>query len=102
MGLPALKFLEGRQVRVRIIERYDEAECDLVVLLMIEEPASPCLVQRPALRMNDPACLIFLGRNLPQLLDTQAINLWSRLVAKLEDADKLLSQATPCPFREES
>src|SRR5205823_555859 len=41
MRLPALEFFEWRQIRICIIERDDEAERDLVILLMVEEPAAP-------------------------------------------------------------
>ncbi len=65
MGLPALEFLEGRKVGVRIIEGDDEAERDLVVFLVVEEAAAPGVLERPALRVDDPAGLMLFGRNVP-------------------------------------
>ncbi len=44
---------------------------------------------------------MFVGRNLPQLLDTQSINLGSRFVPQAEQAGQFLGQATARTFREE-
>jgi hypothetical protein len=51
MLLPALKLLEGREMGVLVVERDDEAERDLVVRLMVEEPAAPGV-----LRAASPGC----------------------------------------------
>ena len=65
MRFPVLEFLERGEIRVRIIERDDETERDLIVLLMIDEAPAPGVAERPTLRVNDPARLMFLGRNIP-------------------------------------
>ena len=65
MSLPALKFLEWREIRIVVIERDNEAERDLIVFLMIEESAAPCVRQRPALGVDYSPRLMFLGRNIP-------------------------------------
>ena len=65
MRLPALEFLERREVGIRVVERDDEAERDLVVGLMVEEAAAPGVVERPALGVDDSAGLMLLGRNVP-------------------------------------
>ena len=49
MGLPALHLLERREIGVRIVERDDEAERDLVVFLMVEKPAAPGILEAASL-----------------------------------------------------
>jgi len=101
MGLPALQLLERRNVGVGIVERDDEAERDLVVLLVVEEPAAPRVAERPALGVDHSPGLMFLRRNVPQLLDTETENLWPTLVTKLEDLGQPLGQMAPRAFGEQ-
>jgi hypothetical protein len=101
MGLPALEFLERRKIGVRIIERDDEAERDLVVLLMVEEAPAPGIGQRPALRVDHSPWLMLLGRNVPQLLDAQPEYLRATLIAQVEDIGQPLGQRAPGSFRKE-
>src|SRR4029453_12066875 len=65
MGLPALKFLEWREVGILVIERDDEAERDLAVGLMIKKPSAPSVLERPSLGMDHSARLMPVGRNIP-------------------------------------
>src|SRR5207248_1711125 len=81
MRLPALEFLKRGEIRVGIIERDDKAQGNLVVLLVIEEPPAPGIAQRPPLRVDHSARLMFLGRNIPQLLDAKAEYLRSAFIA---------------------
>src|SRR5579863_4887600 len=61
MGLEALKFVEGRQRRVAIIEMDDEADRDAILVEMIEETAAATLiVERPADKMRDVARTMFI------------------------------------------
>ncbi len=84
MVLPALEFLVGRDIGVLVIERGDEAERDLAIGLVVEEPAAPgaALAQRPALRMDHAAGLVLGGIDIPQFLDAEAVDL--RLAIGLE------------------
>jgi len=61
-----------RDQRVR---HHHEPERDLVVFLMVEKATTPGVLERPALRVNDSAGLMLVGRNVPQLFDAKAINL---------------------------
>ena len=49
MSLPALEFLERRNVWVGVIQRDHEPERYLVILLVVEEAAAPRIFKRPAL-----------------------------------------------------
>ena len=40
MGLEALELVERRQIRIVVVEMHDEADRDLVVIVMIEEGAA--------------------------------------------------------------
>src|SRR3546814_15345333 len=76
MRLPLLHLLERGDMRVAIVEPGHEAERDLPVRLMIEEAAAiGILVQRPTLGVDHPALRVFLGVDVPQFLDAQAIDL---------------------------
>jgi len=65
--LPALEFLERAQVRVRVIERGDEAERDLAAGLVVEEPPAPraAFGERPTLRVDHPAGFMLRGNYVP-------------------------------------
>ena len=84
MVLPALEFLIGRHIGILVIERGDEAERDLAIGLVVEEPAAPgaALAQRPALRVDDAARLVLGGIDIPQFLDAEPVDL--RLAIGLE------------------
>ncbi len=101
MGLPALEFLERRQIRVFVVESDDEAERDLVVVLVIEKSAAPGVFEWPALGVDHSPRLMFLGRNVPQLLDAKAEMLRSAFIAKAEQPGDFLGQVTARAFREE-
>ena len=48
----------------------NETNCNEIVLEMIKERAATgCSIKRPTERMLHKALLVFLGRNLPKLLD---------------------------------
>src|SRR3546814_5167804 len=53
MSLPALEFLERRQIRIRVVESDDKAQGHLPVRLVIKETTAPGIAQRPALGMED-------------------------------------------------
>src|SRR5258708_1673664 len=59
VGFPALHFLERGNIRIGIVQRNDEAERDLIVLLVVEEPSSPGLVEWPPLGMDHSSRLMF-------------------------------------------
>src|SRR4051794_3521641 len=68
---------------------------------MVEEAPAPRVFEWPALRVNHTARLMFLGRNVPQFLDSKAEYLWSALLAKAENFRKALGQMPPRAFCEE-
>src|SRR3546814_20351449 len=74
--LPLLHFLEGRGVRVAIVEPGHETERDLPIRLMIEEAAAVGVrVARPALRVEHPPRRLAGGVDAQQFLAPQAIAL---------------------------
>src|SRR3546814_5790747 len=76
MRLRLLHLLERGDMRVAMVEPGHEAERDLPVRLLIEEAAAiGILVQRPTLGVDHPALRVFLGVDVPQFLDAQAIDL---------------------------
>ncbi len=101
MLLPALELLERRHPRILVIERDNEADRNLVVFLMIDEAAAPCVVERPALRV-DHAAGHMLGRiDVPQLLDAEAIGLRITVALQLKQALELLGQVPARALGEE-
>src|SRR5204863_8855032 len=76
VGLEALEFLVGRQERIRIAEADDEADRDLAILHVIQErPAVSAGVERPAGAVKHETGLVALGLHLPQLLQSDAVDL---------------------------
>src|SRR5690606_11170955 len=77
MALPALEFLERTDPRVGVVEPGHEAERDLAVRLVVEEPSAPriALGERPALGVDHLSRLVSGGVNVPQFLDSQAVDL---------------------------
>ena len=101
MRLPALEFVEGRQVRVAIIERDDQPKVNLVVGRVIQEPATfGVIIQRPAGRMNDEPLLVPLGFDFPDLLDTDAVVLRIGILAQPELRHEFFAEVAAYAFRE--
>ena len=66
MCLEALELVERREMRILVAEMHDESHRDQIVLQVIDEgAASGPGVERPALRVDHSAGLMFLGRNVP-------------------------------------
>src|SRR3954465_13454784 len=101
MSLPPLHFLERREIGIGIIERHDEPERDLPSFLVIEEAATPCIRQRPALGVDHSSGFMFLRRNLPQFLDSKPKYLRPAVLAQAEKLGKPFRQMSPSPFGEE-
>ena len=82
--LPTLEFFKRRHVWVFVIKRGDETDGDLPICLMIEEAPTPAIAfrQGPALRVDDAAGNVLVRRNVPNLFDTEAVNL--RLTVRLK------------------
>ena len=71
--LEALELVEGRQVRVVVVEVDDEADGDEIVAEMIEEGAAAgAVAERPAEAVLDEAGPVALRLDLPQFLDAEA------------------------------
>ena len=91
-------------MRVLVAEPSDEAESDLTIRLMIKEATAIGMavdVQRPTLRVNHPARLMLVGRNVPQFLDTNPINLRVAVGFEIISCFDLLGQVTARAFSEE-
>src|SRR5262249_33411617 len=62
MGLEALEFVEGREIRIVVVEMDDEADRDQIVVVVIEERAAAGPgAERPSEGMLDQP-LVVLGR----------------------------------------
>jgi hypothetical protein len=78
----ALKFLERRQVGIAVVQPEHEADCDLVILEMVEERAAVGLqVERPADGVYHLAGSMLPWIDLPQLLDADTERLRIHAVA---------------------
>src|SRR5579875_506546 len=101
MRLPALEFLERRQIGISIIKRDHEAERYLAIVLMIEKSSTPGITQRPPLSVNDSTWLMSIRRNIPQLFDSQSEDLWAALLSKVEDLGQAFRQMSARAFSEQ-
>ena len=100
--LEALEFLEGRQPRVGVVEPHHEADRHQVVAQHVEPgPAIGVLRQRPAGRMPDQARLVLFLRDLPQLLDADAVGLRLHALAQLVGVEQLLGQGPAAALGEQ-
>src|SRR5690242_16008430 len=73
MRLKALKFVERRQIRIAIIQMDDKADRDQIVAEVIDErAAASAVIERPAQRVLHQSAAVFVGRNLPELLEADA------------------------------
>ena len=101
MVLEALEFVEGREVRIGVVEVDDEADHYLVVLQMVKEGAAAGL----ALSSGQPKeCwtrpgTCFLRVDLPQFLDADAVFLWLATFIQSEAGDQRLGQAARARLR---
>src|SRR3546814_17488489 len=95
MGLPALEFLERREIGVLVVERDDEAESDLAIGLVIEETAAPCVAERPALGVDHPARNMLCRVDVPQFFQSVSIDLRTTVRFKVEDVLQFLLQVPP-------
>src|SRR5206468_7254779 len=83
MGLEALELLERVQIGVRIVEVNDKADRHQIVAEMIEErSAAGVAIERPAERVLHQSRPMLVGRDLPELLEPDAVLL--RLAALIE------------------
>ena len=86
MRLEALELVVRRQMRILVVEMDDEADGDQVVVEVIEERAAAGVrlsSGQPWLCMTSPL-LVLLRRDLPQLLDADAVLLRIDAVAQVE------------------
>ncbi len=103
MMLPALEFLEGRDVGIPVIERGHETQCHLAVGLVVEEATAPAVAFRqwPALRVQYPARHVLVGIDIPQFLDADAIDLRLAIRLKVELRFHLLGEVAARALCEE-
>src|SRR5262249_20607967 len=73
MRLEALKLFEWREIGIAIVQMHDKADRNEIVAEMIDERAAAgAVVERPAESVLHQSALVFVGRNLPKLLETDA------------------------------
>ena len=102
VSLEALEFIVRRKVRILIVEMHDESDRDQLVLEVIEErSAAGRVVERPALAVKHQARPMLVRRDLPQLLDADAVLLRIDAVAQVEFRHQLLRQRAAASFREQ-
>ena len=68
---------------------------------MVEEAAAPGVVERPALGVDDPAGLVLVGIDVPQLLEADAVDLRLALRVEREDPLQFLGEVAARAFGEE-
>ena len=97
--LESLKFVEGREVRIRIAQADDQPDRDEVIVAVVHEAATVgCRIHRPAAGMNDQAGAMFVSVDFPQFLDADAVNLRVFAFAQAKFLLKLLAQLTTATF----
>ena len=99
--LELLECLEGLEARILVIQADDESDIHPIVVQVIKEAAAVgAAVERPPDRMLNEAGLHAPGRQLPQLLEAEAIGLRRLAGVELEAADQLLRGAAAAAFAE--
>ena len=102
MGLEALELVEGREVRVAVVEADHEADRGLIVLQVIDERAAPGFaVHRPAGGVQHQTRAV-LGRiEPPEFLQADAVGLRVRALAEREAFHERLGQRSPAALGEQ-
>ena len=89
--LELLKGLEGFEPRILVIQADHEADVHAIVVEVIEKAAAVgAVVERPPDRVLNEAGLHAIGRQLPELLESQAVGLRRLARIELEALDQLL------------
>ncbi len=101
MGLPALEFLERKEVGILVVERNDVAAQNLVVFPVIEKAAAfgPG-VHRPARGMNHQSGFVLGGIDFPDFLEPDAVMLDIAVAAQVELLHQALAQMPAAAFGE--
>jgi hypothetical protein len=99
MGLPALEFLEGVQVRILVVQGDDIAAQDPVFIPMIKKPATLREgIHGPACTMHHETGLM-LGRiDFPNFLEAYPVMLWITPFIELELSDQLFTEMASATF----
>ena len=99
MLLPALKFLEHRQVWILVIERNDEPQEHPVVCRVIKKStALGVIVERPTGRVHDQPCIVFVCIDLPDFLEANAVVLRVRILSQIKTLHQLLPKIAVAAF----
>src|SRR3954453_6773418 len=102
MGFEALELVEWGQIWIVVVQVYDEADGDEIVIIVIEErSAAGFEVERPAKGMLDHALLMFCGIDLPDFLEADTEFRRFAIGVQRELGDELLGQTTARAFREQ-
>src|SRR3984893_12184349 len=102
MSLEALELIERRQIRIVVVEMYDQDARNQIVVVVIEERAAAGrIVERPAERMLDQALLVLRRVDLPDFLQSDAE--FRRFAAGIERIfrDQLFGEAAAGAFGEQ-
>src|SRR5215510_4546333 len=102
MRLESLELLERVEIGVRIVEVDDKTDRHQVVAKMIEERSAASVpIERPAKSMLHEAWPMFLRRNLPELLEADAVLLRLATLLEAKALEQDLGQAAARAFGEE-
>ncbi len=97
--LELLEGLERKEARIAIVETGDEAHVGAIVVQVIDETAAVGLgIERPADAVLHEARLHAAGRQLPQLLHAERVDLRICLLIEPVTLDEHLGEAAPATF----
>ena len=75
MGFKTLHLIIGRKIRIFVIKRGDEADCDLIIFLVIDKPSANCIFEGPTLGMDNGSFSVLFWINFPKFLNANTIGL---------------------------
>ncbi len=93
MGFPALKFFEGTNVGIGIIEIGDQANVHLMIFSVVHKcaPRGSTFSERPAQAVNDLTLFMFFRGDLPNFFYANGIMLGIFAFVQMKLTDQLLS-----------
>src|SRR6202789_2798820 len=101
MVLELLEGLEGFEARIFIVQADHEPDVHPIVVEVVQKAAAIGVgIERPAQGMLNQSGLNTAGRQLPQLLESQAIGLRRLAGVELEALDELLGDAAAAALAE--
>src|SRR5262245_750523 len=102
MGLEALELLEWVQIGICIVEVNDKADRHQIVAEMIEKRSTAgAAIERPAERVLYQSGPMFIRRDLPELLEPDAVFLRFAILFKTKPFEQRLGEAAARAFGEQ-